>query len=404
MSATAPALFRQPDFLRLWLVGFVVFVVRWLETLAVSVFIYQTTGSAFLVAAITMLRMLPMVLLGAVIGAVAERLDRRVTLIAVVVQMMATSAALALLSWAGALALWHLALASLLNGLGWATDNPVRRAMMGEAAGAHRMGRAMSADVASNNSSRMLGPTLGGALLALLDIGGAFSLCTALYLIALWAAITVSRLAPATAPPAGGILARMAQGFALVRRDPRLVGAMLVTILYNVFGWPFSAMIVVIGKDSLALGPIGLGLLSSMEGIGALAGAIGTAAFARPGQYARIYVGGVIAYMLAAIAFALSTSIPLSAVALFLTGIGGAWFAVMQTTLVYQATPAEARARVLGILSVCIGSAVFGFLGLGLAAGRYGAVTASAFWALAGLVSLALTWPWWRAVLSPRPG
>ena len=153
----------QPDFWRLWLVGLVVFTVRWLETVAVGVVVYQRTGSAFLVAMMTMLRLLPMGLFGAFLGALAERFDRRITLICVVILMGATSAFLAILAWAGTLQVWHLAVASFVNGCGWATDNPVRRMMMGEVVGREHMGTAMSIDVGANNASRMVGPTVGGS-------------------------------------------------------------------------------------------------------------------------------------------------------------------------------------------------------------------------------------------------
>src|SRR6516165_7080481 len=101
----------EPDFRRLWVVGLVVFAVRWLEMLAVAVFAYQRTGSPFLVALLTMLRMLPMALFGAVIGAMAERIERRIALVFVVLSMGLTSLTLALLAFAGALAVWQLALA-----------------------------------------------------------------------------------------------------------------------------------------------------------------------------------------------------------------------------------------------------------------------------------------------------
>ena len=71
------------DFWRLWSVGLVVFTVRWLETIAVAVFVYERTHSPFLVAMMTMLRLLPMGLFGAFMGAAAERLDRRIVLIGV---------------------------------------------------------------------------------------------------------------------------------------------------------------------------------------------------------------------------------------------------------------------------------------------------------------------------------
>src|SRR6266702_7906525 len=90
VSPTAPLL-REPDFRRLWLVGLVVFAVRWVEMLAVAVFAYQQTGSPFIVAMLTMLRMLPMALFGAVVGAAAERLERRTALILVVISMLLSS-------------------------------------------------------------------------------------------------------------------------------------------------------------------------------------------------------------------------------------------------------------------------------------------------------------------------
>jgi MFS family permease len=163
--------------------------VRWLDMLAVAVFVYRRTGSPFVVAALTILRMLPMALLGAVIGAAAERLERRIALIFVVLSMLLTSLTLALLAGSGALAVWHLAVASLLNGIGWTSDNPLRRTMIGEVVGAERMSAAMAIDVGANNASQIVGPTLGGALLANFGIGGAFSVSAFGYLFALAAAL-----------------------------------------------------------------------------------------------------------------------------------------------------------------------------------------------------------------------
>src|ERR1700722_19799600 len=105
-----------PDFWRLWYVGLIVSIVRCVETLPIGVVVYQRTDSAFLVSMMTMLRLLPMGLFGVFLGALAERFDRRATLIGVVLLMGATSATLAVLAWSGALAIWHLALASFANG------------------------------------------------------------------------------------------------------------------------------------------------------------------------------------------------------------------------------------------------------------------------------------------------
>src|SRR5215475_15106173 len=101
-ETTAPArpawLIDSADFWRLWCVGLVVFTVRWVETVAVGVFVYQHTESAFIVAMMVMLRLLPMGLFGAFLGAIAERMERRTTLILVMVSMLITSLILAVLA------------------------------------------------------------------------------------------------------------------------------------------------------------------------------------------------------------------------------------------------------------------------------------------------------------------
>ena len=89
------------DFWRLWYVGLVVSTVRWLETVVMGIVVYQQTGSALIVAMVTMLRLVPMGLFGAFLGAFAERFDRRLTLAGVVGLMTVTSALLAVVAFAG---------------------------------------------------------------------------------------------------------------------------------------------------------------------------------------------------------------------------------------------------------------------------------------------------------------
>ena len=386
-----------PDFWRLWSVGLVVFTVRWLETVAVGVFVYQHSGSAFLVAMTTMLRLLPMGLFGAFIGAWAEKLERRVSLIMVVMLMLMTSASLALLAYGGRLAIWHLAVASFLNGLGWATDNPVRRVMIGEVVGGGQMSTAMSLDVGANNASRMVGPTIGGLLLAGAGIGGVFTLSVALYGLALYAAFRV-RYRNTASIGSAPVLARIAEGLRLVRGDRRLIGTLAVTIIYNVFGWPFTSMVPVIGQSRLGFGAEGIGILASMDGVGAFFGALLLTVLLRPAWYGRAYLGGVTIYLVMLIVFALVPWPGIAGGALLLTGFGGAGFSTMQATLVYLAAPPEMRSRILGVLSVCIGVGPVGFVGLGLLADVIGAPWATALSGSAGLLCLALARPLWRHI------
>lgn len=399
-----PRPFAFGDFRRLWGIGLVVFMVRWLEMLAVSIFVWQATGSAFLVAMMGMLRILPMGLFGAPLGVLAERVQPRTALIAIVLVSLLTSAALAALAFAGHLAVWHLALASFVNGIAWAADNPVRRMLIGQVVGPAGMGQAMSFDVGSNNASRMLGPTVSGLLFAAVGIEGSFVVSVALYLLALLAAVTLRYRSATLAPTGEGVLARMGEGLQAVRRSPRLRGTLVVTILFNIFGWPFTSLVPVVAQDRYGLGPEATGLLASMDGVGAFAGALLMAALARPAWYARLYLGGLTLYLLMVTGFAVAPNATVAGGALLLVGFGQSGFSIMQATLVYLLAPAEVRMRVLGLLSVCIGLGPIGFLALGLAADALGATMACALTGIAGLLALALCWPLWRAILPSGEG
>ncbi len=397
----APArAFGGAEYWRLWYAGLISFTVRWIETLAVAVFVFQHTHSPFLVAMMTMLRLLPMGLLGAFLGAWAERIERRHALVTVILLLLATDAALALSAFAGGLTIWQVAIGSFVNGIAWAADNPVRRAAIGEVVGSEHMGLAMSIDTGANNGTRMIGPTIGGLVLAGNGIQGVFALNAVLYATALVAALGL-RSRTHHAVSSASVLAGIAEGLRFARQDARLVATLVVTIIYNLFAWPFTSMVPVIAETHLHLAAAPTGVLASMDGAGALLGAVIIAVGVRPRQYGRVYLGGIVLYTAMLIAFALMPT-PLSAGAtLLVEGLGGAGFSTMQATLIYLLAPPEMRSRMLGLLSVCIGVGPIGFLHLGLLANAIGAQWATVATGVEGLFALALTRRFWRVLLYP---
>ena len=392
-------LFFLADFRRLWFVGLAISIVRWLELLALALFAYQLTASAFVVVMLTMLRLLPMGLFGAVIGAVEPLRDRRRVLVLVIAMSMVVTLALAILASLGAIEVWHLAVASFINGLNWAADHPVRRMMIGDAVGAERIGPALSIDAATNNGTRVLGPMLSGLLLAEYGITSVFWFSLALYTPALVAALRIGMRRRTGATRPASVVASIREGLAWLRRDQRLIGVFVMTIIFNVFGWPATSMVPVIGTDYLDLGPKGVGLLASCDGAGGLLGALLIAAVAPPAWYGRIFVGGVVLYLVLVMLFASAPNVTVAAVSLFLGGIFNAGFAVMQATLVYRAAPVEMRARLLGLVSVCIGTGPIGFLYLGFLAEMFSPRTATVALAAQGVLAILLTRRYWLSVL-----
>ena len=393
----------EPDFWRLWLVGLIMFIVRWTEMMAFGLYVYQLSGSPLTVATITMLRMVPMGLLGVFMGVAADRVDRRLGLIAIVLSLLTTSLSLALLAYTGYLAVWHLAVASLINGLAWTADMPVRRMLIGQAVEQSRFGTAIAVDTASNNGSRLIGPLIGGFMLGAAGVSGIFALSVVLYSIAAIAAFGLPRPDAKVRAIADGALAYLVDGLRLIRTNRRLRAALTITVLYNIFGFPCSSMIPVIGQDYLHLLPAGIGILAGMEGIGSITGALLIGVYARSQHYARLYVGGTFTYMAALILFALMSEPVLAGAALLLTGLMMAAFGVMQATLVYLAVPMEMRGRTLGLLSTCIGIAPLGFLHIGLLANWFGAQAAIIIVGGEGLLAALLTMPIWRALMTDNP-
>lgn len=393
----------MPDFRRLVLVGLAVSVARWLEMLVVGIVVFQVTGSAFLVAAMTLLRLAPMGLFGALLGVLADRVPRRRSLVAILAMQGIALGAMSALAFADALEVWHLAIACFCGGLGWATDNPVRRWTIGESVGAARMGPAMSLDVLGNNASRVAGPALGGTVLATLGAGEAFGLSALLYLLAMLIAVGLG-VGASPAPPRGvSVLGEMRDSLKLGLQLPRLRAVLVVTIVFNLFAWPCTSMIPVIGQAALGLGAEGVGVLASMDGLGALLGAAMIGLLAGTDRYPLVYVGGTAIYLAMMIAFALAADPKLAGLALLVTGIGGAGFATMQATLTYLVVPPEQRGRALGVLSTAIGTGLLGFLQIGVLAEWLGAPAATALVGAQGLVALAATWRLWRPMMNPAP-
>jgi MFS family permease len=312
---------------------------------------------------------------------------------------MAVTFALAVLASFDAIQVWHLAIASFINGTGWASDHPVRRMMIGDAVGGERIGPALSIDAATNNGSRVVGPVLAGLLLAEFSITSVFWFGLALYTPALLAAARIGMRRQTAGSTPASFIASIREGLVWAHRDGRLTGVFVITIIFNIFGWPATSMVPVIGTDHLNLGPKGVGLLASCDGMGGLLGALVIASFARAAWYGRLYVGGVGLYLMMVMIFASAPGVLVAAVALFLGGIANAAFAVMQSTIVYRAAPVVMRARLLGVVSVCIGTGPIGFLYLGLLTEWLAPRTATVALAAQGIAAMFLTRRYWLGVL-----
>jgi MFS family permease len=399
-ETASPPIHQEGRFRRLWTVGLLSSLIRWIDVLSFSVVTYQQTHSAFWVASMMMLRMVPLALFGIAFGAIAARISRRTGLLVCQGVLMATTLALLAASTWGVLQVWHLAVAAFISGVVWAGDMPMRRGFIGDVVGAPRMSQAMALDAVANNGSRLAGPAVGGLLLASGGMTAVLVVDAVLYVLVLAALLGLPKpVAPKTAGSPRVGWSRLLDGLRAARESPRLTAILCNTIIFNIFCWPMVSMIPVIAQEQLQLGTEATGLLASMDGLGALLGAVLLTSMAQRLRHGPVYIGGTILFLVMLPLFALSGQ-PLLA-ALFLVGLGAGQgaFAVMQSTLVFLVAPAERRLEAMGLMTTCIGVAPLGFVFVGWLAERFGASGAAIVCSGSGLLTLALTWSVWKPCL-----
>ena len=384
-------LFTNPSFFRVWGLGLIGNTMRWLETLAIGIFVYEVTTSALLVAVMTIARQLPLALFGSFVGPFAERFNRKHLLVLGSTVMTVSVFCLAVFAYFSLLEIWHIAILVFVNGTCWTLDYPVRRTLVGEFSGPEKMGAGISLDSATTNVTRMLGPFLGGVTYGFLGLEGAFIISAVSHFACICIACSLVFEFQALNQKAESYFLLLKEGLSIVKKSPQLVGVYLVTIILNICGFPYASMVPVLGRDVYKVEPVLIGILSAAEGAGAFVGALVVAFLIRPSWFNKVYTIGALTFISGIFCLSLVDKYFLGISILWVAGLGMAGFGAMQSTLVLTLAPKNARSRLMGVLSVCIGCAPIGLLNLGLLADLFGAQIALTIISSAGLATLLLT-------------
>ena len=390
-------LFARPDYRRLWAIGGLTGIARWFEFVAIAIFVYELTRSPALVALLAVLRMVPYVLFGFLMGAVADAIDRKRLLVMSFATMVGSSATMLVVTAMGAATYAVAAAIVMVSGAFWTTDMPVRRRLLVDAVSAESVPAALGFDNATMYATRALGPLIGGATYQAVGISGIYALIAMSYLVCLGLAarIAVHPVTPTCAQTARGGLGFLLPPWELVR-NRRFQIIMGVTLVYNLWCWPFIGMVPVIGQRDFALTPTLVGALSACDGFGGTIGAIVVGLLATPRTLFRVYYLGTLACLVLMLELALNLTIGFAVAILLLVGIAAAAFSSTQYALVYNIAPPDMRGRATGVLSIFIGSSMLGHWHAGFLFERLGSSAAIEMMAGEGLTAMlvlaALRW------------
>ena len=208
---------------RIYLGGaFVSNIGTWMQRVAQDWLVLELSGGSALAVGITTgLQFLPMLLLSAYGGLIADRLDKRRILLITQSWLALCALVLGLLAVTGLASTGHVYLLALLFGIGTAFDNPARQTLVAEVTGPDHLANAIGLNSASFHAARVVGPAVAGLLIAAVGSGWAILTNALSYLAFLVALLLVDRSRLHLSPPATRARRQIREGLAYVRRRPR---------------------------------------------------------------------------------------------------------------------------------------------------------------------------------------
>ncbi len=360
----------------------------WMQTVAALWLILSLTGSGVAVGLTTALQFLPMLLIGAWGGLLADRIPKRRLLITTQALMMIPAVGLFAVTAAGVATPWMVYLAVFAFGSLNAIDNPTRQSFVYEMVGPDRVVNAVSLNSVVVQAARIVGPALAGVLIATVGVVPCFALNALTFvamIFALWG-MDPGRLH--SGPVAGREPGAIRAGLRYVRRTPELMVPLALMGLVGTLGFNFQVVLPLLAKFSFGGGAGAYALLVSAMGVGSIAGALVNGHRGRTGP--RLIAGGALAFGLSALLAAAMPSLALEIVMLAILGAAAVTFAAtINSTLQLAVTP-EMRGRVMALYSVVfLGSTPIGAPLTGWLAQTYDPRFALL---LAGVSGLAAAW------------
>lgn len=386
-----PLAFRSLEhrnFRLLWLGTIVSHSGDWMDQIALNWLVYQLTGSPVYLGILNLCRTAPIVVFTLLGGVVADRMERRRLLFATQVVAMLLALALAVLVSSGLVEIWMVLLVAIGRGVMMSFNAPARQSLISELVPREHLMNAIALNSATLNLTRVLGPALGGVIIATLGVAGAFYLNAASFVAVLYG-LALMRFPEFRPRVRTGVLRELTGGLRYLAAHPALRALILLALLPMLLGQPYQTMLTVFARDVLEVGAQGLGLLTAASGAGAVLGALWVAAQHGEMQRGRAMLAGLVAFGLLLMVFAASPWLGLSLVALVGVGAAQQVYMSMNNTLVQITVDEEYRGRVVSILFLNRGMVPMGTILAGFGTALIGApLTIGAM--AASLVLLAL--------------
>jgi MFS family permease len=367
----------------------------WMQNVAMGWLVLELTNSPFYVGLVSALGSLGVLVFTLYAGVVADRTDKRRTVVLTQTLSMLQAFALAALVWTHTVAVWKVMALATALGVVNAFDIPTRQSFIVDMVGKEDLVSAIALNASMFNAARVVGPAIAGTLIGLAGVGACFFLNGVSYMAVIWSLLAM-RLPPYAPQPARvSAWTGFREIVTFIRGDRRVSTLVVLTALLSVFGFPFLPLMPVFARDVLHATAGGYGVLMAAVGVGAMFGALAIAGFSRRIPKGRMLLAGGTAFGLLVAAFTLSRWFALSVGLLAVAGCAMIVNNALTNTMLQTLVPDRLRGRVMGFYSfVFVGLAPLGAFQAGVFAERFGAPLAVGAGAL--ICALAVATAAWR--------
>jgi len=346
----------------------------WLTRVATSWLVYRLTGSTWLLGVVGFAGQIPTFVMAPLAGVWVDRLNRHRVLVATQVLAMVQSGLLAYFALRGSIAVVHVLLLNVFQGLINAIDMPARQAFLIEMIEDRRdLSNAIALNSSMVNAARFLGPSAAGILIAAVGEGWCF-LIDAFSYLAVIASLLAMRVIPKAEPRrAGRVLTELVEGVRYAATFLPIRAVLLLVALVSLMGVPYTVLMPALVTTSLGGGAHTLGFLMAAAGLGALGGALYLASRTSVVGLGRIIGISAASFGIGLVVFSRSHTLWLSLALLFPTGMAMMTQMAASNTVLQSIVDDDKRGRVMSLFGMAFfGTVPFGSLFAGALAARIG--------------------------------
>jgi MFS family permease len=355
---------------QLWFGGQLVSVVgTWMQIIAQGWLVYEISHSEFALGLVSFASAVPLLFVSPYGGVITDRVPKRTLLIITQSTAMTLAFVLSVLAFTKTVQVWHIVALAVVLGIVNAFDAPARQALVVEMVGREDLPNAIALNSMMFNGARVIGPAVGGLLLALLGSAWCFFI-NGMSFLAVIAGLLAMRFPPMKLRTSSEHpLRQFAQGVAYARSQRDILTLLVLSAVFSVCGTAYTAILPAFIDQSLHSDATGYGTINAAVGAGAVLGALLIAQFGPAWKRGKTLVLASLVYPFILAVFAFNTQFPLAVFLSFLLGMGFMMLFNNANSLLQIRVSDEMRGRIMSLYTLSFfGFAPFGTLAIGLIA------------------------------------